>query len=137
MARVTKDTSPQAVQLRDCAMNEGRALVTGINSLQRAVHANSVKHGFWTGSQQQNPLAKLMLVTCELAEAVEAIRNGTGDDPCDKEGLGHVSQLEEEFADAIIRILDLAQVFDLNIGIALLDKHEYNCGRSFKHGKTC
>jgi NTP pyrophosphatase (non-canonical NTP hydrolase) len=108
-----------------------------IPTIQRAVHLNSVKHGFWVGMSQRNPLVKLMLVNCELAEAVESIRKDKANEPCDKSGLEHITALEEEIADAVIRLLDFAEAYELNLARAIIDKHEYNRTRPFKHGKTC
>ena len=78
-----------------------------------------------------------MLMVTELAEAAECIRNVTADDPCDKVGLSHITKLEEELADVVIRILDFAGSRNLNLASAILDKHVYNLSRPFRHGKTC
>ena len=45
------------------------------------------------------------------------------------------SNLEEELADAVIRIMDYAFGKDLDIG-AILAKLEYNKSREFMHGKS-
>lgn len=121
----------------DLLILDAELIRMAIPALQRAVHLNSVKHGFWEGNQQRNPLAKLMLVNCELAEAVESIRKDRANNPCDKPGLEHITQLEEEIADAVIRLLDFAEAFDLNLARAIVEKHEYNRSRPFRHGKTC
>ena len=44
--------------------------------------------------------------------------------------------MEAELADAIIRIMDFAQEYDLNLADAILAKHEYNKSRPYKHGKA-
>lgn len=102
-----------------------------IASIQKEVHALAVKKGWW---DRERSLAEcLMLVNCELAEAVEEYRvHGIGkpvykinDKP---EGLA------VEFADAIIRLLDLAGHYNLDVASALIEKHEYNKTRPYRHG---
>lgn len=47
------------------------------------------------------------------------------------------TKCEEELADVIIRILDMAEAKDWNIAKAIIEKHEYNKTRPYKHGKAC
>ena len=50
-----------------------------INELAEMVHANSISKGFWDNSvpiTSEAILAKLMLVTTELSEVAEEVRNG-------------------------------------------------------------
>ena len=99
-----------------------------IDALQRAVHQTAAEHGWW---DQARPIGEvLMLVVTELAEAMEAYRSGDT-------GSGKIpgfSKVEEELADAIIRILDFAGGHDLNIADALTAKMEYNETRPYRHG---
>ena len=46
------------------------------------------------------------------------------------------SNLEEELADAVIRIMDYAFGKDLDVAGAIVAKMEYNESREFMHGKT-
>ena len=41
---------------------------------------------------------------------------------------------EEEFADAIIRMLDYSKKKKIRVLEAIMRKMEYNLGRSYKHG---
>jgi NTP pyrophosphatase (non-canonical NTP hydrolase) len=41
---------------------------------------------------------------------------------------------EEELADAVIRIFDLAGLLKIQIGSYILQKHKYNAGRPHRHG---
>lgn len=75
----------------------------------------------------------LMLVVTEISEAVEAVRHGNP--PDDK--VPQFSGLEAELADAVIRIMDLAAGYDLDVAGAIVAKAEYNKGRERLHGKTC
>jgi NTP pyrophosphatase (non-canonical NTP hydrolase) len=99
-----------------------------IDALQRTVHQTAVEHGWW---DQPRPIGEvLMLVVTELAEAMEAYRSG--DTESDK--IPGFSKVEEELADAIIRILDFAGGHGLNIEGALTAKMVYNESRPYRHG---
>lgn len=76
---------------------------------------------------------EIALIHSELTEALEAYRSGNP--PSEKIGDAGFSQAEEEFADAIIRILDFAGGHDLDIGGAIFAKLEYNATRPHKHGR--
>ena len=104
-----------------------------ISEWQVEVHKNAKAHGFWEMPRSIGEL--LMLVTSELSEALEEIRNGnhvwevnyTAD--CKPKGF------PIELADAVLRILDLCEYLGLNLEQAMIDKHKYNLTRPYKHGK--
>lgn len=75
----------------------------------------------------------LMNLHSEVSEAWEAWRKGRLHSPCDKTGTG-LTCLEEELADIIIRALDTAQAFGINIERAVEAKHAYNATREHRHG---
>lgn len=99
------------------------------NRLKEKAHANSVNHGFWENSPSDQHF--LCLVISELMEAVEADRKGdyagadmkelfendlsAGEDfKCLFES--HLKDtVEDELADAAIRLLDLAGAHNLNL----------------------
>lgn len=74
---------------------------------------------------------KLMLITCELAEHMEALRTNP-DAPSTH--IPTFTAREEELADALIRLLDLAGLTTSNIGQAVLAKMAYNETRPTLHG---
>ena len=47
-----------------------------------------------------------------------------------------LSSVEEELADAVIRIMDYAFGKDLDVAGAIVAKIEYNSDREFMHGKS-
>lgn len=70
-----------------------------INTLMNDIHWTAINKGFWPDEPDRIPdtyVAKLMMITTEVAEIVEAYRKQQGSD-----------RIEEEFADLLIRIFDL------------------------------
>jgi NTP pyrophosphatase (non-canonical NTP hydrolase) len=118
-----------------------------LNELAQAAHDNAVGKGFY-----QKPLSVaelIMLVVCELAEAVEADRKCKwlpADDLVKELSLGErfdafdyenkvKGSVEEELADSFIRLLDLCGSLGLDIESHIIAKMKYNEGRPFMHGK--
>lgn len=66
----------------------------------------------------------LMLITSEIAEAMEGVRKDLMDDH-----LTDRKMFEVELADAMIRICDTAGKYNLNLGGALVEKLVYNTNR--------
>jgi NTP pyrophosphatase (non-canonical NTP hydrolase) len=88
-----------------------------------------VAQGFWSGDMAKlaRPYAaaiKLLLVTTEIAEAVEELRRGK-EEP-----------LREEMADIIIRTADLAGFLEIDLEKEISKKMAKNKTRSYKHGKA-
>ena len=114
-----------------------------LNTLsERIFQANKAK-GFWDG--QRNVGELLMLVTSELGEAMEAHRKGrfASIDGIDidsetfiRDFQGYVKDtFEDEIADAIIRLLDMAGGLGMPIQWHIDAKLKYNRSRPRLHGK--
>lgn len=102
---------------------------------QLSVWQNLVSHakGFWDEAEGVDVThgTKFMLMTGELGEAFEALREGN---PPSKKIPGY-SCVEEELADAILRILDWGHEHGYDIGAAVVTKLFYNETRPRLHGK--
>lgn len=89
------------------------------------------------GINHDRVASKLALVHSEISEALEDLR----DEKIvmrlvtNSKGLSEPVGLEVELADAVIRILDLAQGLGLDIENAIYEKMIYNQKREYKHGR--
>jgi NTP pyrophosphatase (non-canonical NTP hydrolase) len=110
---------------------------TTIYKYGQEIYTNAVAKGFYEPcetlpKQNFDPMwiaCRLMLITSELSEALEAVRD---------ENFSAVPKsggFAEELADACIRIFDLAYSLDIDLEQAIKDKHNFNLTRPAKHGR--
>ena len=116
-----------------------------LNRAAEEIRKVSSEHGFYAG--WGNVPEKLMLIVTELAEAMEmyrkiklggySLRVSLEPHPIlplkNQEEL--ISKFSEELADVQIRLLDLTAALGIDLEKAILEKHEYNKTRPYKHGK--
>lgn len=124
-----------------------------IKELMTEIHQINVEHGFWetdaNGDKVVNIPERLMLTVSELSEALEADRKdkfASEVDFTEKNLINNGSfaptfkfyvkdTFEDELADAVIRIFDLAEAMKIDLQKHIELKMAYNNLREFKHGK--
>ncbi len=124
-----------------------------IKKTAEEIHRVSVVKSFW--DTQRNFGELLMLCTSELSEALEADRKGKhADIPAYNAGISstigekgsagafksefeeHIKDtVEDEIADAVIRLLDLSEGLGIDLEWHIKQKMRYNEGRPILHNK--
>jgi len=110
------------------AFGRSNQTVLSLADMQREIHKTAKEKGWWDRPREAPECIALM--HSELSEALEAYRVGN---PI-SEKIAPFSQMEEEFADVIIRILDFAEHAGFEIEKALAVKMAYNERRPYRHG---
>lgn len=98
-----------------------------LNEMAKHVHSANTKwwHDPVSGKFRERNIGELLMLTVsELAEAMEGHRKNLMDDK-----LPHRKMFEVELADTIIRILDMAGAFGLDLDGAFEEKMVYNAQR--------
>ena len=124
--------------------NRKNTLTGNINELCKESHAISLEKG-WYDKGDRNIGELLMLVTSELVEALEEVRNGWNPKAIYYSGEGSASKEQSEkhpkpegfpveLADAVIRIADLCGYLGIDLEEAIRIKTEYNKTRPSRHG---
>ena len=78
----------------------------------------------------------LILVVSEVAEAMEAWREGDDDQIIGRETItdGKPEGVPSELADILIRVFHICAIYGIDIRAAMARKMTYNTGRSYRHG---
>lgn len=88
------------------------------------IHELAKSKGWWDG--ERNIPEVLCLIHSEVSEALEAYRRRDDEN------------MREELADVVIRVWDLCGYLGVDIASEVEKKHEFNKGRSYRHGnKRC
>lgn len=107
----------------------------GFYDLERQVALKMTEKDFSSDEIQAVSLAfeaqKLMLSVSELSEALEALRHGNPPSI----SITSFSNVEEELADCVIRLMDVAQAKGYKLCEAIVAKMEYNINRPYRHEK--
>lgn len=108
---------------------------TELPLIQIKAHSIAVEKVWYgpEGAAQRNIGEVLMLMTSELAEALEEWRSGRSL-PEVRIVEGKPEGFGVELADCIIRILDIAQHIGLDMASLISEKMEYNRSRPYRHG---
>ena len=109
------------------------------SEIQKKVANTAKEHGFWDVDIDSNPASidrKLMLIVGEITEAHEEWRKGNLTTYYQTTESGNKPEgFFPELADAVIRIMDLAEQLGVDLQPIILEKDAYNERRPYKHGK--
>ncbi|WP_394749592.1 nucleoside triphosphate pyrophosphohydrolase family protein [Spongiimicrobium salis] len=118
-----------------------------INKLSNEIHQNNIRKGFYEG--EKNIGEMLALIHSEVSEALEADRkdtytagnifavNGWNSDADFKDSFEKYVKdtFEDELADIMIRVMDLAAFKGIDLDQHISAKMRFNSLREYKHGK--
>jgi NTP pyrophosphatase (non-canonical NTP hydrolase) len=111
-------------------MFKAQDFIRAFKQQQEVNYQINVDHGFESHETDELLGLKIALVHSELSEALESFRHG---DPA-SDHIPEFTGAEEEFADAIIRIMNIAQGRGLRVAEAMIAKQIFNSERPYKHG---
>jgi len=108
-----------------------------LNELAKEIHEIAVEHGWW--ETDRNFGESLALIHSEVSEVLEDWRHGKSFDIIQWEVGPHSGKpkpagIPIEFADIIIRVLDLCAYYNIDIETAIKEKIAYNRERPYRHG---
>jgi NTP pyrophosphatase (non-canonical NTP hydrolase) len=112
-----------------------------INRLKEAAHEAAKAKGFHGSEVNTETVAYLIAnLHGEVNELWEAYRKGELDIESEKaeemraRGLKPLTFAEEEIADILIYLMDIAGLLDVDVENAVATKMEFNTGRPWRHG---
>lgn len=90
----------------------------------------ALEHGWDVKDTDEDKGLKIALMHAELSEALEALRLGNPQ----SEKIPEFTNLEEELADVVLRIMNFSGQLKLRVAEAIVAKDKYNSKREYKHG---
>jgi NTP pyrophosphatase (non-canonical NTP hydrolase) len=106
--------------------------INGLAEFVKDVHHNAVEHGWY--DEGLNFTEKLLMIYSEVGEVLEEYRNNRKYTETYYREDGKPEGIPAELADIVIRVFDLCGACGIDIESAIIEKHEFNKTRPYRHG---